>query len=424
MIVVRRLRTGLSLLTFLTLFSCRGGEVLIDEIRPSYQQDSTSLRAFECVPDSGMIHIKADANWTAYIPSADTSWCSISKKSGSKGEDSLIISVDYNNTTRKRKSAVIIEAGNTVFKQIITQKAGEQWFDTPYWNRTAVQRLGLRGQVSELSLNGSRHETYKFDVNGNVILHKLTYVAHNMVDTTRAYTYDSDNHRLTCAVTSHGDTLRTWRYEYGNTGLLVAFAATDWSDPDPLAEDMTGMVVPDLSRAFLRWTDTDGVREERRTYTFDESYRLTIARCVYRLVSESDTVCLGGDTLRVEYRHDRPYNSRYISNSIYYSNGMLRMLNTSKGKYEFVESPVKMVPGSFTAHGQNEVEWCSYRYNGNCDLIDATIKYSALSQEVTDTFTPYFYDDCYNWINHLQTVHRAGSTSIMKDNITRDIVYF
>ncbi len=422
--VVRFLPAGLCLSVFLTLFSCRGGNVLYDEIRPSFQIDSTSLRTFACVPDSGMIHINADADWTAYIPSADSSWLSISKKSGKKGGDSLVITVDFNNTTKKRKSAVIIEAGNSVLKQVIYQKAGEAWFDTPYWKRTAAQRLGLRGHVSELSFNTSKLDSYRFDSCGNLIRHTVTYGASALRDTVRVYTYDSDNHRLSCSVTSGAETLRTWRYEYGNKGVMVAFAATDWRDPNPLAENMTGMVVPDLSKAVMRWTDAGGVLEESRTYTFDEFLKLTIVRQMYRLVSESDTLFLNGDTLGVEYRHDLPYNSRYISNSIYYSNGMLRMLNTSNGKYEFLESPVRMVPSKYTARGESAMEWCSYRYNGNCDPIEAVIKYTALDEEVTDTYGPYWYDDCYNWVNHLQTVHRAGSTAIMKDNITRDVVYF
>ena len=100
------------------------------------------------------------------------------------------------------------------------------------------------------------------------------------------------------------------------------------------------------------------------------------------------------------------------------------MLSNGQGKYEYVESPVRMVPNCYKAFGNDEVECCKYLYNGNCDLLEATVKYSALNEEVTDTYSPYLYDDCYNWIRHIETVHRAGSTAIMKDNITRDIVYF
>ena len=432
------MRSGLRYLAFalvlwgMALTGCQKGEVLIDNQERTVITDSLSIRTMASVPDSSQVIINTTTSWTANV-SRGGEWCSISKNQGKKGRDTIVVHVDENPTTQLRQTSIVLESGNTVKLFRVYQSAGESWYDTDYWHRTTAQRLGLRGKVQLIEQTDSKYRTktytYIFDNRGNLTSQYTDDEEFSRFDTTRTYTYDEDNHRLTLAVKDeHENIVCKWRYEYNNTGRLTAYSAKDWRDTNPLSESMEGMVVPDLSETYGSWIDGDDECGERRWYTFDSSDRLTIISRRWR-VSGADTVSKDCDTVRVEYRNGLPYTSKYISNTTYFKNGMIRMISMQGGKYEYLDNSQKMVPTSFTYNTNNtladkEVEWYEFTYNFNRDPLERRVQYHGVDFVTVDKYSQYQYDNMYNWIIHSREVPYPGYTQGQEHVVRREISYF
>lgn len=417
------------------LTGCDKGEVLIDNMERTLITDSLSIRRLASVPDSSQVIINSETDWTAAV-SRGGEWCRLSKNSGKKGRDTIMVHVDENPTTQMRQTSVVLESGLTVRIFKVYQNAGEEWFDTDYWHRTAVQRLGLRGKVSCVEQTDSRYRTktytYLFDERGNLTCQYTDDEEYSHFDTTRYYVYDEANHRLSCTVQDEQeDVVRKWRYEYNNTGRLTAYSAKDWRDPNPLSESMEGMVVPDLSGVYGCWIDGDGVSGESRWYSFNDQDRLTIITQQWRVSGDnvSDTIITGGDTLRVEYRNGLPYTSKFISNTTYYKNGMLKIISTQGGKYEYLENVQKLVPESYSYNTNRtledkEVEWYTFKYNFNRDPMERKVQYHGVDFVTTDKYSQYQYDNMSNWIIQSREIPYPGYTEGQEHAVHRDISYY
>ena len=415
-------------------------EVMTDDGGKVTVMDSTSVRIMASVPDSTQLVIDAGAPWHADVAKG-CDWCTISKHDGPKGKDTIRIYVAENAETKARQTSLVVEAGNKVMVFKISQMASETWHDMPYWYRTAAQRMGLHGMVEKIIVTDNRYTTessiYTFDRQGNLVEAQSIDKVANQYDTTRTYDYDDVNHRIRCTVTEDlgGTVVRKWRYEYANLGKLVAYSAKGWTDPDPLAEDMEGMIVPDLSAVFKTWNVGNTEFHENRTYTFsDGDLRLLIMTEKWK-IEDGMHIDLGRDTMRVSYQYYNscsltlPCTSRgNVTNSTYYSNGMLKMMRTTTSSYDFLDNAQRMVVVSYAYNGPMDVphEIDSYEcvYNANRDLLERKVRYSGVTGVTVENYPQYQYDEEHNWTARVEEIHRPQYTEPIMYATKREFIYY
>ena len=423
----------------------RGAEVLIDEIKIDVVTDS-SIRKLECVPDSTVLYIVTDAEWTAKV-SKDGTWCHISKQGGGPGRDTIHVRVDENATSSDRNTAIVLVSGTNERVYKISQKAGEAWFETMYWKRTVRQRIGLRGKVKDMAVtqskNPNRQTLYRFDERGNLTQREVTDMEFARFDTTHTYTYDDANHRLSCSVTvSGGVEVRNSRYEYDNTGMFVVYDASGWNDPDPAAEDMTGMIVPDLSSVHLVRYDGDFAFGEDRSYVFENLIlKINVIRWKRPRSSEDEPIVLQDTVMTVSYDYFKgadsdnmllpSYSAGNVTRSSYAQNGMLYKVEMKRGTYEFLKNVHRMVPVKFISRSGSDLEhlaidWYTCSYNYNRDLSERQVQYKDLDFVTMEKYPQYFYDsEHHNWLDRQEDIPPLGYKEVSFQNyVTRVINYY
>ena len=421
--------------------SCNN-EVLLDTNEHKVIIDSTKIRVLDCVPDTVRLGFNTTRDWTVSVAKGGE-WCTVSKTEGSKGNNSLLIYVEENTTAQVRQTSLVLESGEieNVFR--VTQKAGEPWFEVSYWNRTALQRAGLRGKVKSMTetrnISANKSVTHSFDERGNLTKVEINDMQFDMYDTVKVFEYDAENHRIGCVVKMvlGNDTIRNWRYEYGNKGHVVAYSEKIWNDPDPLAEEMTGMVVPDLSAVYKTWKEGNWTFNESRKYTFEgeRSERLIIAVKQWKTDIDSTREELIDTVMKVSYRESNsnklnlPYTSSNVTNTTYYANGMLNLLGTKQGTYIFLDNAQKMVVESYEHNEKadiKEYEPLSYEciYNYNRDIQKRIISYYGMQDVTVDNYPRYQYDEYHNWINRMEQVPIPGHTEAQDIVRNRVISYY
>ena len=414
-------------------------EVLLDTNEHKVIVDSTKIRVLDCVPDTVKLGFNTTRNWTLHVAKGGE-WCTVSKTSGPKGNNTLMIYVEENPTSQERQTSLVLESGEieNVFR--VTQKAGEPWFEVSYWNRTALQRAGLRGKVKSMTetrnISANKSVTHSFDERGNLTKVEINDMQFDMYDTVKVFEYDDDNHRVGCAVKMvAGDVLvRNWRYEYGNKGRLVTYSERIWDDPDPLAEEMYGMIVPDLSAVYKTWSDGEWAYNESRNYSFDGD-RLMIAVKQWKTIGDSVREELMDTVVKVSYKESPsnnltlPYTSSNVTNTTYYANGMLKMLTTRQGRFDYLDNVQKMVVESYMYNENAEIknlepQWYECTYNFNRDIQQREVTYSGMQSITVDNYPRYQYDEYYNWINRTELVPKPGYTEGQAVNVNRVISYY
>ena len=413
-------------------------EVKIDADEKTTVSDSTTISVLSSVPDSTHLILVTTAPWHADVAHGGE-WCRISKHDGRKGRDTIFVIVDENATTVERVTWLVIESGNKIMRFKVTQKAGETWLDTQFWHRTALERMGLHGMVDSVVITNNRYSNeytvYGFDRKGNLLKMRTLDKQANRYDTTRTFTYDADNHRLTCSVKEDlgGQVMRTWRYEYNNKGKLVAYSARSWDEPDPLAEDMEGMIVPDLSYVHKTWLQNDVEFHEERTYSFDDN-RLVIYINRYKMEADNK-VPVWADTMRISYQYYNgckltlPQNSRgYVKNTTYYTNGMLKMMETMDGKYDYLENSQRMVVSAYQYTGAgdaaHEIDAYECDYNSNRDIRERRIVYSGQAQVTVERYSQYQYDSYHNWVTRIEEYILPDVSDPLMSASKREFTYF
>lgn len=414
--------------------------VLIDEENKTTIIDSTTIRVLSSVPDSTVLYINTTANWKAYVANS-VEWCTISKNEGVKGKDTIMVHVAENIEETARQTSVVVESGNKIMVFRVNQRAGETWMTKPYWYRTDLQRLGMHGKVKKISVTDNRYSNeahiYTFDEQGNLLIDKEIDKVANHYDTTKTYTFDEANHRLTCTVVTDWDSavVRTYRYEYNNSDKLVAYSAKGWNEPDPLAEKMEGMIVPDLSYVYKSWVKGEQEFYEEREYTFEGDRLLIHVKSEMIKDGDKDWIVPLVDTLyRVSYQFSTackltlPYTSRgYVKNSVYYQNGMLKMMETVDGKYDYLSNAQKMAVLSYQYTGDvdkaHEIEAYTCEYNNNRDLTERNTM-NATGGEILERYPQYEYDTHHNWVTRLEELWKTGWSEPLQYATKREIIYF
>ena len=414
-------------------------EVLIDEGVKTVVNDSTTIPVMSSVPDSAELVINSGSDWHADVAKGGD-WCTLSKHDGTKGCDTIYIHVEENSGTQARQTSIVVESATMIMVFKVQQIAGELWHDMTYWKRTVTQRLGLHGMPEQMTITDNRRSTessiYKFDRRGNLLEHKYVDKVANRYDTTRTYTYDEADHRLTCTVKADatGTVVRKWRYEYGNAGKFVAASAKGWMDPDPLSESLEGMIVPDLSASCLTLIDGADETHIDTRYLFDGDSRLLIVEEKWVQDGSGDKITLKCDTSRVSYQYFNncrmmlPYTSRgYVTNCGYYANGMLKMLRTAVDAYDFVDNSQRMLVASYSFVGTDEpheIDFYECDYNANHDLIEKRTRYSGATGVTVEKYPQYQYDAQHNWAARVEELMRPGYTEPLQNATKREIVYF
>lgn len=399
--------------------------VLIDDGGKITEVDSTTIRLLSFASDSTHLALYCSAKWEATLTDGE-GWCTISKTSGSKGRDTIDIFVSENSTTLKRRAQIAVVSGTLTKVYWVVQSAAEEWMGVMYWDRTALQRMGLHSNVDTMKVSDNWHPEnlleYVFDVKGNLLEEIIT--ENNVKTARRLYSYDASNHRLSCSVTDyHGREVRHWEYEYDNRGKYVAYSACGWMDSDPFAEEMDDMIVKDLSGVHKTWTEGGFEFHEDRTYTFEEEYKLAIDIEQWK-DSLGTHVQISRDTMRVQYQYSSgkllPQKGRgYVDNTFYYPNGMLYTMTTKDAEYKFLQNPLKIIVESYNhiGTGAHEIESYECKYNSHHDIVEKKITYS--SGEVSiDRYPQYQYDSRFNWIV------RYEETSNHERYSKRTFIYF
>ena len=438
----------LSVFTGLFLTGCEllNKEVLLDDIEKTIINDSTTIRVMSCVPDSTQLIIETDTDWEADVNN-EGSWCTVSKNKGRKGRDTIYVRVSENTTTDMRRTTLSISSGTMIKIFRVTQRGGESWIDTPYWYRTAAQRMGLHDKVERMTISDNWHPNessiYSFDSKGNLLSQKSMDSVASRYDMTRQYTYDEDNHRLTCTVRDWKDNvIRKWKYEYENKGKLVAFSALVWDDADPLSEDMESVIVPDLSAVSKSWIEDDVEYHEDRTYKFEgeDERRLKITVEKWR-DSMGVKVPMEIDSMRVSYQLYNGCNltlprasyiysaqNNYVTLATYNTNGMVSTIETVDETYVFLNNVQRMALMSYMFKGSqqtdHEIDWMECEYNTNRDLLERRIYYHDMNGVTVETYPQYQYDDHHNWSIRYEELKRPDTNDIRQNYTKRDFVYY
>ena len=379
--------------------------VLIDDGGKITEVDSTTVRLLSFASDSTHLALYCSDKWQATLTDGE-GWCTISKTSGSKGKDTIDIYVTENSTTTKRKAQIAVVSGSLTKVYWVVQSAAEEWLDVMYWDRTALQRMGIHGKVDTMKVSDNWHPDnlteYVFDVRGNLLEEKIT---ENGIKTARLlYSYDASNHRLSCSVTDYNEReVRHWEYEYNNKGKYVAYSAYGWMDSDPFAEEMEDMIVKDLSGVHKTWTEGGFEFHEDRIYTFEEEYKLAIDVEQWK-DSLGTHVQISRDTMKVQYQFSSgkllPQKGiGYVDNTFYYPNGILYTMTTKEAEYKFLQNPLKILVESYkyTGKGAHEIDSYECEYNTHHDIVEKKIKYSTGENSI-DRYPQYQYDSKFNWI--------------------------
>ena len=412
-------------------------EVLIDEGEKITVIDSTRVRVLSNTADSTNLVIVSNAEWEAVLTDGE-GWCTISKYQGRKGTDTIRIFVQENPSTVQRKALLAVVSGPLTKIYWVVQGAAEEWIEVMYWDRTALQRAGLHGKVDSMTVSDSWHPGsqtgYFFDIRGNVL--RETTIENDVRTAFRQYQYDSYNHKLSCTVKDFNDNvIRTWEFEYENKGRYVPYSAQGWMDPDPLSEDMEGRIVPDMSASHKTWIEGGVEFHEDKTFTFTENdTRLLIITDRWKL-ADNERVEMGCDTARVSYQYfnscklSLPYTSRgNVTNSAYFVNGMLKMITTTTGSYDYLENSQRLLVASYSYSGPQEaphrINSFECEYNTNHDLIQRRILYNGDAEFTVEKYPQYDYDDQHNWVARVEETHKPGIGEAILNASKREILYF
>lgn len=416
-------------------------EVLIDENLKTTVSDSTTIRLMNSVPDSTQLIINTNAEWHANV-SKGGEWCTLSKYDGRKGRDTILIFVKENAETMPRQTSIVVESGTMIMIFKVNQASAETWLDVKYWNRTALQRMGLHGSIKQMTVTDNRYSMessiYDFDEKGNLLSHQSIDKIANKYDTTRTYTYDEANHRLTCTVTedANNTVVRQWEYRYENTGKFVAYSEKGWTDPNPLAEDMEGMIVPDLSYVYKTWVKGEKEFYEKREYTFDGDRLLIHVKSEMIKDGDADWIVPLVDTvMRVSYQYfntcgqSLPYTSRNnVTNTTYYANGMVKMMRTVNSAYDFLDNIQRMAVVSYAYNGEagipHEIDSYECDYNSNRDLTERRIRYSGSTGVTVERYPQYQYDDRHNWAARVVEISRPEYSEPIQNATKREFIYY
>lgn len=369
------------------------------------------------------VAFKATADWTAGVTETKAlDWISVQPTSGKAGDAEVTITVKPNEGTEKRAAVVVFKSGEVQKTVTVSQGQGswkdEEWFATYYWERTDLQKTGLRGPVESFHIetpqySNDRYTTYYFDRQGHMVREEFKIAGDASYDTTTLYTYD-DEGRLT-RIERKSNLTETWTFEYGNGTRYVAVNGYNWISQ--FCQGTGGSVdfspVEHTLRkglSAMHYVAENELYADVRDYTydFDASGNLAITGVCQRGEGRDRLIPQSNDDSWVQYAGGLPvsssyYNSDYqailpgVESCTYAENGMPLKAKMAGGNpvWTFVPNNQRVIPESVGN------EW-TFSYNKHRDLISDDRVFTAGPRH--SEYKDYVYDSHGNWISRTEEI--------------------
>lgn len=403
------------------LASCRGGEILYDKAESEKLYET--LPTFTDVADSTTLTINDGIPWAISIANGGE-WCSVSKKSGNGKDDRVKLYVEENTTAKERSTSLILKSESSTSVYRINQKAGPEWYETDFWYRTDLQKLGFRGKVKQIEeINATVDKTVvSFDGKGNATLveHYLPGLGKEYIpDYTVTREFDDLNRivRMVKVSFEKPDTT-VWEFEYANTGMPVAtdgYLETETSIQRLFTD---GTILRDLSA--MHTTDSAGTMH--KTYVFkDEKLCMTQTR-----MAGSDTISC--TSIEWEYRNGKPYTQGDVLQVLYRDNGMFSLIDCDGYRYRYDDNvrylTLKSVSdlGTWTRQAGSVMN-ATYTLNELHDRVMGVVEVNGADSPKTEHYAPY-YDHEYNWTNYDCRCYDKAELRMKEMTYLRSIIYY
>lgn len=417
------------IIVLLALSACRGGDVLIEKAEDTRKYEN--LPYFTDVPDSTKLKISTAGPWAISIAKGGE-WCSVSHVKGNTKTDSVVtVYVAENPTSQERTTSLILSSGtsNVIYK--ISQRAGQLWYDTPYWERTDVQKNGMRGQVKSIQeiRVGTRTANYEFDKAGNVVKAEYAPKAEEgkgyITDSYVFREFDKNGHLLRYEKDSKADTT-VIEYEYANKGKLVASGSYILTEPSLDILDQKNIFVPDLS-AMHQTLKAGKLFSTSDFKYFFQNEKLYIEKDV-KMYMDTTLIISTLDTACWEYRNGKPYNCETVTNIVYADNDMFMVVDYMGYRYRFEENSRNLIVKSIEDQGYmprevGDVMKNLYTINEFHDWASGSVTVKGKEQTYTEHYSP-FYDHNTNWTTTDWTFYDTEYHAMTQKSITRHIAYY
>ena len=369
------------------------------------------------------VSFKATADWTAGVTETKAiDWITVQPTGGKAGDVKVTITVKPNEGSEKRAASVVLKSGEVQKTITVSQGRGswkdEAWFTTYYWERTDLQKTGLRGSVESFHIetpqySNDRYTTFYFDRQGRMVREEFKIVDDGSYDTTTLYTYD-DEGRLT-KIERKSKLTETWTFEYGNGSRYVAVNGYDWISPFCQGTDGSvdfspvGQTLRKGLSAMHYVAENDLYAEVRDySYVFDNAGDLTVTGKIQRGEDRQNLRPQSDDNSWVKYADGLPVSSTYfnidyqqtlpgVEACTYVENGMPLRVKMAGGSpaWTFVQNSRRVIPESVAE------EW-TFSYNKHWDLISDDRVFTAGPRH--SEYRDYVYDDYGNWISRTEEI--------------------
>ncbi|NLZ19880.1 MAG: BACON domain-containing protein [Bacteroidales bacterium] len=407
------------------------------------------------------VSFTASADWTASVTETKAvDWISVEPTSGKAGNVKVTVTVKANEGSEAREAELALVSG-TVKKTIqIKQGPGklsdEDWFSVNFWDRTDLQKNGLRGPVKTLQTHYEGASLYTFNQQGN-LLSKLRS------DNVRVDNeYDAQGRRISSTYTSEdGYVGQKNEYVYDNGDRLVAMSdfwlaySVDLSEYGGVPDYWdNGAFIRGLSEYHEDWIDPLEVHCHDSYYSFGEDGNLTIELRTYRINTyQYEEKGRDGEHLFEEveksvivYENGLPVSTRDGQMRFsWQENGMparfdsripettYTWLGDQVVEATWVKNDFKMVMDYYKvpqgyAGAYASVNWMQKRFNEHMDLIQSDhmngYTYTEDGYVINDYYEDYVYDSHGNWISRVKDIEPTLSGGRSKSTERRTITYY
>lgn len=366
---------------------CRGGEVLIEQNGQVKSYDSIPT-VFYDTPDSTKLKIHTTEDWSIEIAKGGE-WCYVSNNKGS-GDSEVIIYVKENPTPDYRSTSLILSTQTNCIIYKVKQKGGQAWFLTNYWKRSDAQRFGLRGDIKylkDVDASGSFFEI-EFNKQGNVTICEFVKKVPGGYEPQykMIHRYDSADYRTSSMLIQKKDTT-FYKYEYANTGMFIASGNTFTLEPK-LNE--AAPIIPDLS----------AIHAVNGNSGYDVDF-FFVGEKLYQVCTYNDDGQISADTVTWEYRNGMPYNNGKVSNTLYYSNGMFKLVEMEGYRYRFVDNhhvpAIESKEYFLNDAKKGQVIKVVNTLNENRDVVERQTTFMGDDELFVEWYDNYTYDHHHNW---------------------------
>ena len=383
--------------------------------------------------------VTLDDSAAAWKVTASQDWCKPEPAEGS-GYAEVFVAISANDKASAREAELVISAGTKTKKLKVTQcmyagaMPAESWFTKPYYERTDREKAGLRGPVKSWYVSTyTTYDKYYYDEAGHLVKEEYYNTTDNYMEVRWVHSYDAQGRRVKSEQSYGSDAEggRTFTYEYGNTGKLVATNAYHWIEFQEgwvSGKNFPLSIWKGLSA--IHYLDNSPFYYEREdiVFAFQPDGNLVI----------TDTYCRNQDgsapevsVYHIAYENGLPVSCAESEVAVKYDDkGNPAELSVDGGAktWTFLSHPRLLLPATMDepkAQGMVAQFWARYFYNSNGDGTRFQRAYFSADQEYNDYYIKYFYDAHGNWIQREESTEPAfqhGQHFI--GEVNREIEYY